>query len=71
MPFCEDLSVCRVPAVMNSQSAAGVAFLGQRLYLGAEDKKQFTHFELSPIYLKKPQAEREREERLAAEAENK
>ena len=71
MPFCEDLSVCNVPAVINSQSAAGVAFLGQRLYLAAEDKNRFTHFELSPIYLKKPQAEREREERLAAEAENK
>ncbi|MBE6562877.1 MAG: tRNA (adenosine(37)-N6)-threonylcarbamoyltransferase complex dimerization subunit type 1 TsaB [Ruminococcaceae bacterium] len=71
MPCCDGLSVCSVPAVMNSQSAAGVAFLGLRKYLFAadEERERFNHFNLSPIYLKKPQAEREREERLAAEAE--
>ncbi len=69
LPYCEGLSVLRTPAVMNCQSAVGVAMLGKRIYLTApeEEKAKYDHFNLSPIYLKKPQAEREREERLAAE----
>lgn len=70
MPFCTDLNVKTIPAVMNCQTAVGVAAEGREIYLEAseEEKKAFNHFELCPIYLKKPQAEREREERLAAEA---
>ncbi len=69
MPFCEKLSVKGLPAVIGCQTAASVAAEGRDVYLEAsdEEKKAFNNFELSPIYLKKPQAEREREERLAAE----
>lgn len=70
MPYCEKLNVRKIPTVMNCQTAASVAVEGRDIYLEASEdgKKAFNHYELSPIYLKKPQAEREREERLAAEA---
>jgi tRNA threonylcarbamoyladenosine biosynthesis protein TsaB len=55
------------PAVLRNVNAAGVAYVGERIYNAAEDKSVFTDMELQPIYLKKPQAEREREERLSME----
>ncbi|MBQ7715309.1 MAG: tRNA (adenosine(37)-N6)-threonylcarbamoyltransferase complex dimerization subunit type 1 TsaB [Clostridia bacterium] len=57
------------PVLLRRQNAAGVAALGERIYCGAndEEKAKMTADALSVIYLRKPQAEREREERLAAE----
>ncbi|MBQ8475072.1 MAG: tRNA (adenosine(37)-N6)-threonylcarbamoyltransferase complex dimerization subunit type 1 TsaB [Clostridia bacterium] len=55
------------PVSLRKCNAFGVAAAGERLYCEAEDKTQYTDVELSPIYLKKPQAEREREERLEKE----
>lgn len=54
------------PVLLQNQNAVGTAFLGERKYLEAtEDEKAFMNFAtLSPIYLKKPQAEREREEKM-------
>ena len=51
------------------QSGASAAFLGERLYREATGagREAMTPEALSVIYLRKPQAEREREERLAAE----
>jgi len=57
------------PSLLRLQNAAGVASLGERKYreaTGAE-REGMTAEALSVIYLRKPQAEREREERLAAE----
>ncbi len=57
------------PAAIRRQSAAGVAALGERTFreaTGAE-RERMTAEALAVIYLRKPQAEREREERLAAQ----
>lgn len=72
-PYHEGLSVKKAPSLMSCQTAVGVAREGREIYLNADEtqRKTFDHFELSPIYLKKPQAEREREERLEAELKNK
>lgn len=72
IPFCEGISVKKTPQLLSVQTAVSVAELGERLFLEADEteREKMTHFELSPIYLKKPQAEREREERLAAEGGN-
>ncbi|WP_313155969.1 tRNA (adenosine(37)-N6)-threonylcarbamoyltransferase complex dimerization subunit type 1 TsaB [Lacrimispora sp.] len=48
------------PAHLNRQRAAAVAALGGRYY---EEGKTLTAAEHSPVYLRKPQAEREREEK--------
>lgn len=64
----------KAPMKLSQRAGAGAALLGERLYLEAseEERQRFTAEALVPLYLKKPQAEREREERLAAEkAENK
>ena len=58
------------PAHLRNVNAAGVAMVGERIYSAAEDKSVFTDAVLQPIYLKKPQAEREREERLSKEEKN-
>lgn len=54
------------PMILSPRAGAGAALLGERIYLSSsdEERKKFTSDALSPIYLKKPQAEREREERL-------
>ena len=60
------------PLAIRQQNAAGVAFLGERKYrmaTGAE-REEMSAENLSVIYLRKPQAEREREARLAAETNN-
>lgn len=49
------------------QSAVSVALVAEKIYNEAEDRSVFTHSSLNPTYLRKPQAEREREERLKAE----
>lgn len=58
-----------LPAMLKKQNAYGVALLAKEIYEGStdEEKKTFTHENLNPIYLKKSQAEREREERLEKE----
>ena len=57
------------PMILSQRAGAGAALLGERLYLEAseEERKAFTAEALAVLYLKKPQAEREREERLAAD----
>ena len=55
------------PDNLRNVSAAAVAKVGERIYNAAEDKTIFTDAALLPVYLKKPQAEREREERLKKE----
>ncbi len=62
-----------LPEQIRQQSAAGVAALGERLFREAtgEEREKMTAEALSVIYLRKPQAEREREERLAASGEKK
>ncbi len=58
------------PACLRNVNAVGVANVGERIYNSAEDKSVFTDAALLPIYLKKTQAEREREERLSMEEKN-
>ena len=55
------------PDQLRCISAAAVAKVGIKKYNEAEDKSVFTDAALLPVYLKKPQAEREREERLKKE----
>lgn len=62
------MSKNETPANLRVCNAYGVAAAGERIYTASEDKTQFTDVNLSPIYLKKPQAEREREERLERES---
>ncbi len=57
------------PLGLRDISAAAVARVGVRKYEEAEDKTVFTVSALLPVYLKKPQAEREREERLKKETD--
>ncbi len=56
------------PAAVRQQNAAGVASLGERLFREAtgDERERMTPEALSVTYLRKPQAEREREERLAS-----
>lgn len=56
----------QTPSLLSRQNAVGVAILGERLYNEAsnEIKLNMTGDNLVPLYLKKSQAEREREEKL-------
>lgn len=69
----EKTNAADTPLTLRRQNAVGVALLGERKYrmaTGAE-REAMTGEALSVIYLRKPQAEREREARLAAkEGEN-
>ena len=72
--FCGDgyflvshLSENKTPERLTLQSAANVAIVAEKIYGDAPDKSAFTPAALNPTYLRKPQAEREREERLRAE----
>ena len=69
----EKIDAPDTPLTLRRQNAVGVALLGERKYrmaTGAE-REEMTGEALSVIYLRKPQAEREREARLAAkEGEN-
>lgn len=55
------------PERLRIQSASSVAAVAERIYSEAPDKSVFTDSAANPTYLRKPQAEREREERLMAE----
>lgn len=52
------------PSRLRLQSAVGVAVAAARKWNAAADKNVFGASSLVPVYLRKPQAEREREERL-------
>lgn len=61
------LNAAVTPLKLRSQSAAGVASAAVKIWNSSDDKSGFTDGTLMPVYLKKSQAEREREERIAAE----
>jgi len=61
-------TLCTTPASLRFPSAFAVAEAAFELYANAPDKSVFTAQSLIPVYLRKTQAEREREERIAAEA---
>ncbi|MBQ4067379.1 MAG: tRNA (adenosine(37)-N6)-threonylcarbamoyltransferase complex dimerization subunit type 1 TsaB [Clostridia bacterium] len=60
------LSEYKTPERLTLQSASSVAAVAEKLYSSTEDRSVFTSAALNPTYLRKPQAEREREERLRA-----
>lgn len=55
------------PERLRYQSGASVALCGYQIYTNAEDKTIYTAEALLPTYLRKPQAQREREARLQSE----
>ena len=61
-------NLCSTPQALRIPSAFAVAEAAFDLYTGTADKSVFTPSALTPIYLRKTQAEQEREEKLAAEA---
>lgn len=72
--FCGDgyflvshMTEYKTPERLTLQSAVSVAAVAEKLYREASDRSVFTAAALNPTYLRKPQAEREREERLKAE----
>ena len=63
--------LCPTPENLRIPSAFAVAEAAYDLYESTADKSVFTLASTAPVYLRKTQAEREREERLAAEQSNK
>lgn len=63
----EDAGFTAVPEFLRYPSGFSTACAAAELYRNADDSSVFTEAALSPIYLRKSQAEREREERLAKE----
>ncbi len=55
------------PDIAEADPAYGACLCAYNKWCAAEDKSVFTDLNLLPVYLKKTQAEREREEKLAAE----
>lgn len=55
-----------VPAQLKFPTGFGTAIAAYNKWKETDDKSGFTHAALAPVYLKKSQAEREREESLAA-----
>ncbi|MBQ4354856.1 MAG: tRNA (adenosine(37)-N6)-threonylcarbamoyltransferase complex dimerization subunit type 1 TsaB [Clostridia bacterium] len=64
----EVLDTSAVPAHLAYTTGFGTALAGWRIFAAAEDKSVFTEAALAPVYLKKAQAEREREEMLTRNA---
>lgn len=58
------------PAKLRSQSAFGISSAAYKKWCATEDKSNFSDTALVPVYLKKSQAERERDERIAAQINN-
>lgn len=52
------------PEKLRIPSGYGVAVAAEKMWLATEDKSVFSEARLAPMYLRKSQAEREREERL-------
>lgn len=61
----EPILCAPTPAPLRYPTGFGVALAAYRIWQSAEDKSVFTDAYLAPVYLKKSQAEREREEALA------
>ena len=61
-------STAKTPVKLRTQSAWGAAARAEEILSAAseEERKRYTDAALMPVYLRKSQAEREREERLAA-----
>jgi tRNA threonylcarbamoyladenosine biosynthesis protein TsaB len=55
-----------IPAPLRYPAGFGAALAAYNKWKETDDKSGFTHAALAPVYLKKSQAEREREESLAA-----
>ncbi len=55
------------PDIIEPDPAYGACVCAYNKWRAAEDKSAYTDMNLLPVYLKKSQAEREREEKLAAE----
>ena len=75
--FCGDgyelvrgLSKNETPERLRLQSAASVAAVARKIWDETEDKSVFSPDALAPVYLRKPQAQREREERLGISGES-
>lgn len=64
---CESGVLSVTPEFLRYPAGFSVACAAYSIYTAAEDKSVFTEAALSPLYLRKSQAEREREERLARE----
>lgn len=60
--------LCTTPEALRVPSAFAVAEAAYDLYENAADKSAFTLASVQPVYLRKTQAEREREEKIAADA---
>ena len=74
--FCGDgyelvsgLTKNETPERLRLQSAASVAAVARKIWDETEDKSVFSPDTLAPVYLRKPQAQREREERLGISGE--
>ena len=65
--FAGDCRVLKTPTLLIPHNAYSVAQVAERVYEDAAVKTQFTCERLSPKYLRAPQAERERLERLERE----
>jgi len=64
------LNIIETPETLKFQNAYSVALCAERKYLTAADKSIFTDSAIKPIYLRAPQAERERLEREAKSEQN-
>ena len=60
---CISVKVAASPSLLASPSGFGAALCGFRAFDSADDKSVFTEDSLMPIYLRKSQAERERDEK--------
>ena len=60
--------LCTTPASLRVPSAFAAAEAAYDLYESEADKSVFTLSSVQPVYLRKTQAEREREEKIAADA---
>ena len=58
------------PDSISANAAYGAAAAAYKIWNSASDRSIFTDVNLQPVYLKKSQAERERDERIAAEKSN-
>ncbi|MBR3996976.1 MAG: hypothetical protein IKI93_01385, partial [Clostridia bacterium] len=61
------LEVSTPPVHIAYTTGYGIARAAWKKYMEAEDRSVFTEAALAPVYLKKSQAERERDERIAQE----
>lgn len=70
MEAAAELDTAVTPSHLLCTGAAGAAMLAERIYADSAYKDAFRPELLLPVYLRKPQAQREYEERMAAAAGN-